>query len=71
MKTTEIVTAPVKPVELRKWRGELGWTQREAASHIGCSLKTYRSWEQAQRVMRFGKMVRTRMSVARKRGGKS
>lgn len=32
-------------IELRKWRQRLGWTQAQAAAHLGIPERTYEGWE--------------------------
>lgn len=46
--------------ELRKWRLNWNWMQKEAADHLKVSLRTYQSWEEGVRTPDTIKLVEIR-----------
>ena len=38
----------MRPESLRRWRADMGWSQRKAASELGITLKTYQQLERGQ-----------------------
>ena len=51
--------------ELKKWRGNLNWTQRQAAAWLRVPLKAYQKWEQAYRQAHNPGPIKLRMKQAR------
>lgn len=52
---------PITPMEIRRWREQLGWTQARAAHAMGLKLRTYQNWEQGHRPMPFPHGFRIQM----------
>lgn len=38
-----------EPDELQKWRRRMGFTQKQAATALGMSVRTYQGWELGRR----------------------
>jgi DNA-binding XRE family transcriptional regulator len=65
------LSRPLERDELRGWRSNLGWTQEEAATWLGISPHTYRSWESSHANRRKPSHVigiRLRMEMAIRKG---
>ena len=39
---------PIQGEHLKKLRSKYGYTQEQVADKIGCTVKTYRSWEHSK-----------------------
>lgn len=55
------------PSALREWRRRMRWTQKRAAEHMGCTLRTYENWEQGYKTPRHPVAVRKLMKITRSR----
>lgn len=77
MRKKRVLTSPeqthatVSPQELKQWRKERKWTQKEAADQLGVTLRAYENWEQGVAPMQYPIAMRKLMDQANKRRGTS
>jgi transcriptional regulator with XRE-family HTH domain len=63
-KPTQVIAEQMRIVlfsvweQLRKARRDLGWTEEDAADHLGVDLSTYQRWERGEQQPHFPRLLK-------------